>query len=522
MGSRYKTVKGFGYSEMFNDDEDTFVQNLVKTAGAAHTTTSKIMGPALLNINKSLNYKAFSKMDAAAISDIKIVTVDETKAMALVKDPDKLAFVSSTALGGFIGNAHCTIWSLYGDPFWIDCPSGWKDHGWSFGRITGVTPGLVQSTVHFTDCDGTVTDKVQELDKHLARTIVYSKTDGGTGELIVPSKRVESEEPTTAEFTFLSFMLKTNFVEVDDKHTRLLKGTFGIPQKTPDAKSDEDIAEEVGGVETLEDMIDDPTVKHIWVSYSAERLGDYMSIIDELLNLGDYGFESHGVEFIHTGVGTGAILTVDGEEQPTDEDQKAQYMIPMEWLFDRDLKIKYTDVEKCLKIWIFKEEKTKLKWYETGLFRILTWVVALVLAYFGQYQMLIGMISSTVINEVFGDKLGVVLNTVMVIYSFATGNIGSGITKAINLFSFVASIAGNIAKLYFMSESEKLASKAEHRDEEMEKTQDAIDELSSKNIYWAITDQLDSIHYTMYELPYAIYDAAYTTDRFLQLPRTTN
>ena len=522
MGSRYKTVKGFGYSEMFKDSDDTFAQNLIRTAGAARSTSSSLMGPAMLNINKSLNYRQFIKMDGATVSNIETTVVDETKAMVLVKDPDKLAFVSSATVGGTEGYAHSTAWAKYGDPGWVACPDGGvATHAWSFGRLIGHTPGEYSYTLKFEDCNGIVTDKTEQGKKESAVRITYSKNDGSTGTLIAPSGRVESTEDVTETYTFLSFMLKVNFVEVDDKHTKLLKSTFGIPFKTPEAKNADDEAEELEPIETLEDMMADATVKHIWVSYSAERKGDYISIIDKMLSIGDYGFTSHGVKFVHKKLGMGARLEVDGEVQEITDDQKPQYMIPMEWLKDeRNLKEKYSDVENCLKIWVFKEDKIKLKWFQTGLFRILSWVVALVLAYYGQVQMLLGMLTSTAITAVFGGKKAIVLNTIIAIVSFNPESLASNIGGYLNLFSFVAGIATSIAGLYFMSQSEKLARKAENRDEEVEKIQDAIDELSTKNIYWPITEQLDNMYYTIYELPYNLYEQAASVDNFLELPAT--
>ena len=527
MGSRYKTVKGFGYSEMFKDSEDTFVANLVRTAGAAHTTSSDIMGPALLNINRSLNYTLFKQLDGSATSSMHLVNIDDAKALAIISDPDKLAIVGTSVMMTSIGYAYSAIWGMYGDPVWTVCPSGTGWHMWGGKRIASVHATNNDADVIFEDCaGGNSTVALTGLLAIPAYNVVYSLASGGTNSLVIPGYRIETAGTEDDTVNFLSFMLKANFVEIDSKNTTVLKSTFGIPLVTPDAVSDEDKAEEVDDVDTLEDMMLDPTVKHIWVSYSVEYKDPYTGIIDDLIALGDYGFESHGVTFRHRRRGPGTnVLFVDGVPQPdeADEDgQPAQYMIPLEWLKDeRNLKEKYKDVENCLKIWVFKEEKIKLKWYETGLFRILSWVAAIVAAYFGYYQMLLGMISSSIINKVFGAKAGIIISIVVAIYSFDFKSIASAVTKALNIFQFVANIAAKIFSLYFMSESEKLAAKAEAREEGMEETQDAIDELSAKSIYWAITDQLDNMYYTMYELPYAIYDAAYSTDRFLTLPRTT-
>ncbi len=374
MGSRTKRIETYGYSEMFNPDEDTFTRMMIQTAGAAKSIDSSLMANALLQVNKSFNYAAFQKLDGASVSTIKRLKLDESLAASLITDPAFASITSYTyATGGLTVQCVPSCWDKYGPP-------GYDCNNYIFGGIGYISAAVTHEfgyEVTFRSCAGSNDPRVvTDTGNKAVVEVFYKRSDGTDHSVYMPADRVSSEDTSGMEYSFLSAMMKANFIVDDTRYNKAIRAQLGIPIRTPDTDDDDDD----GSEETLETLIDDPEVKHIWFSYSAAYEEPYITIIEEILGEVGFSFTAHGVLFEYkrgfspTDPAPGIFaaedynLFVDNVQQPVIPDgdpdadkQTKQFMIPLEWLFyERTLKEKYTDLEKTMKLWVFTAKKTKL------------------------------------------------------------------------------------------------------------------------------------------------------------------
>lgn len=526
MGSRTKKISGYGYSNMFKEGDNTFTGNLIRTINATGTNDPAVIGPAILNINKTLNYDVFKKLDGAVISDGVYVKIDMAAAAALVKDPDmkSITGTGSNADANMIAN----IWAQKGDPVWNPCDGG--HHYWPEGYIDHVAiNGAATFIARFKDCSGNITELTYKLMDRTGTVIEYVRNDDSSHSVVIPSDRIETDGGKTG-VTFLSVVLKANGVVIDDRNTKVMKAKFGIPPKTPNIK-DEDDDDPGDPGETLEDLMDDPEAKHIWFTYSAEYDGDYKTVIDSTLKNGPYKFEAHGMKFemkkdaLHNLTSNSDyesedyFMYINGKKQPVDKDndQLKQYFIPLEWLRDdRKLYEKYNDLENCLKLWVFKEQKIKLKWYQTGLFRIFTFVAALV---FGGPMAIITMIGTMALSKLLGPELSAIAAIAMAFINPASLSTAT-FTATVNTFMYVANLASNAMTLYFQNQFDKYQSRIDRRKDEMDEMQDELDAMRGENLYVGFTREVDSLYEASYEALYDVYTYAFDMGRLIQLPKT--
>ena len=284
---------------------------------------------------------------------------------------------------------------------------------------------------------------------------------------------------------------------------------------------------------TQDELLADPDLYSQILVYAVPYEEPFIEIIDALFQDGIYSIEIDGIDggskvyidylplFMGTAkyydVNTGYGCFVNGNGvllHPDDDDKnagaietKARYIIPTEYAMKHlTMKEKYNLVENGLCWMIHNKVVTKKKWYQTGLFMILTFVFAIVLTVYGQPMMLIGLVGSTIVSGVFGDKAGIVLGILMAAWTLGTSLISTAYTITMNTLSLIARLANQIARLFFSYKMDDITDEAKSIADEQRATEDAINDIKQEALYIPFGDQLESMYITMYEM---LYNQAY-------------
>jgi len=561
MGSKKKTVRNLGYSKLLPQDKDLFIENINKTVAYSKSINSQLIGQSLLRINQYFGAKALEKLDSAVEVKGLLVKFDMQEVyskLGLSCTMDKPTGVeqSSTVKDRFLYRIGKSTNTCEGGTF-----ERFNVGGTSYYYNNFIELGTGQLQADEYECDpitGTGTLVGQKVVSGIDDDILVLHITNDPGPLEtryvyrIPIGETEVEQ-TLDSFTFLSATYKANFVKNDDKLLKALNVRMGIPNRTPKTrKKDCDNWDSVNNTcldtdDSFESTLDNPDYKHIFLTYCVPYKPPYDKVIDDIYGTnGAIKFSFHGIT-IETGnkidfgswtptstnycegnvAGSNYSFTVDGVRMSFDnpDDGEPQYLIPIEYfLTERTLKEKHKDLGEALTMVVMAEKTVKVKWYQTGFFKIFMWVVAIGLAVTGNPMMLIGMVTSTVITAVFGDKIAMLVGIVMAIYTLGT-SLANAAVSTLNILSQVADIASKIMSLYFKNAYDKISGEIEDINEKSKSTREAIDEMTHEMIYIPIGDVIDTIFTSMYDLMYngaynIIYDYShYTKVNHLTIPK---
>lgn len=551
MGSKNKTVRSLGYSKLLPEDKDLFIENIVRTVASAKSINPLIINNALLRVNRYYGFEAFKKLDSAVEVTGKLVEFDIKKLYAtlgLSCTEDKPLNISTSSaisdkflyrIGGF-SSGTCKGNELFETQYTYENFIELAD-----GRLTGdkYSCDAVNDTKTFIE---TIT--VPGVDED----IIVIDIENKSGSIAIQRRyrAIRSAANKTSDLdslTFLSATYKSNFIKNKGKTLKAFNSIMGIPNKTPKTRKkdctnwDDATNTCLDDNDSFEDTLNNPDYKHIFMTYCVPYEEPYKDIIDSIYsNNANIELNFHGIT-VSTGynnalsgvssdpanpnycdgtVASGSYaFMVDGVAMQTSgADEKPQYLIPMEvFRLRRDLREKHDDIGNALTLVVMAEKTVKVKWYQTGFFRILTWIVAIVFAVYGNPQMLIGMITSTILTAVLGDTLSAVVNILTAIYTLGTSIANSAIS-IMNIITKVVDIASNIMSMYFKASIENIQDKIKDIADKAEETQEAINEIARDMIYIPFGDALETIYSVMYDLMYnGAYQMSYNYDRLISV-----
>lgn len=553
--NRYEESNNVGFLPLFpEDDKETYYTNTINQAVAY---TKKIDPPTitstLLDINKKLSFNGLDALGGTSESPLSIQIIDPDTVLPVVQGIDSSATeVTDTTMGGGA--------SLFGLPSYV-----YYNNSLNYGpgivcgdNIYWDIGGVYQTDINFTivDDNGTINWNVDYVDLSgnpsgsqsgsMSRDtqfwmVYYDSSDAfdcnGTPTftrfLGIDDASMPAGEDT--DVFVMTVKYKVAGVVNNDKYLKALNARMGLPNRElPKDCEDQDLTpEELADCleyKTKDELLADPDLRSQILTYAVYYEEPYIDVIDALLANGIFYIEVEGVDGgPHTTIDyhpstlglasqyvdplTGYACFVDGAPvllNPTQEEidagakqMRGRYIIPLDYIQNElTLREKHDMVENGLCWLMHNQKRTKKKWYQTGFFKILVWVVAFVMAIYGQPMMLIGLVGSTIATGLLGQKAGIVFGILMAVWTLGSSLMSSAYTIGINTFSMVANLANQVSRLYFAYALESIKDEAKQLMTEQEATEDAIDDIRKEALYIPFSDVVDSIYYTMYDLLY--------------------
>ena len=170
---------------------------------------------------------------------------------------------------------------------------------------------------------------------------------------------------------------------------------------------------------------------------------------------------------------------------------------------------RYNHLNEIFRIWANVEETIDLEWYQTGLFKLIAFIVAIILGYvsFGVLgvAMVIGIkILTEVLVDYVSPEIMAVIGIVIAVVSLAMGDFAS----ATNTFAAVANVANSISQFYFVKENIAVQDELAQISDDKKIAQEAIDEMSNDFLYIPF-DSYTNYYDTQYSMLYNAYDSVY-------------
>ena len=194
-------------------------------------------------------------------------------------------------------------------------------------------------------------------------------------------------------------------------------------------------------------------------------------------------------------------------------DNKVQYMLPLDWMFDRTLPSKYRDIKESMCIIIQATQVRNLEWYQTGLFKVVMIIVSFILL--GPAAALVLLALGALL-----DKLDINPYLKLAI-QFAVGALMgdfSSLLSASNVMNVVQQIATVYMSEYVKSEMELIREEAKEIDEEAKATKKALAKMKKDALYSPL-DEIDESYDMQYELLYNSYGSTTSIAGMVQLDK---
>jgi len=340
----------------------------------------------------------------------------------------------------------------------------------------------------------------------------------------------------------------------NDKYLKAINARMGLPNRElkkncEDPELTPEEREECLDYKTSKELLEDKDLYTQILTYAVYYEEPYIDLIDQLIASGIYQIEVEGIdggegttitympamgpsgkyEDFATGMmcqidGAGVLLNPDEDEIKAGATKKRlRYIIPVEYIQKHiNMRDKYNTIENGL-CWLIHNQKiTKKKWYQTGFFRILVWVVAIAMAPTNP-MMLIGLVGSTIVTGVFGSKAGMVLGIITAIYTLGSSLLSNTYTFTMNTLSMVADLTSKIYSLYFSYQTDNIIDDIKDINDKSKATQEAIDEMQKEALYIPFSDVVDNMFHSMYELLYnEAYSMLYNYDRMTSVNHLQN
>jgi hypothetical protein len=178
---------------------------------------------------------------------------------------------------------------------------------------------------------------------------------------------------------------------------------------------------------------------------------------------------------------------------------------------------RYAFMRDMFRIWANQVETIKLKWYQTGLFKLLTFIVTVVLAIVtGQFYLIGIAIGLNIAMKVLGEFLPPEVMAVLAVVAAVTFGDFSGLA---NSFATVANITNSISQVYFIKEQGKMLEQLETYKDMIEAEQEALEEMQKETLYIpfdSYTSYFNTVYDTLYNAYDGMYDSVYNFDRMLK------
>lgn len=342
--------------------------------------------------------------------------------------------------------------------------------------------------------------------------------------------------------TFLTAMYKTNFIPNTSRYIKAINSRLGIPNRDVDkddspcegylfredceAYMASDAYEGTGG-DSFQDVIDNEETKHIMLTYAVPYKDPYKEIIDTLLGTDGYLIQlkdginiqwrkTDNIKQADPETGYAMIFDYYPLELTNDDEEltnlEVQYMIPMEWLLlNRTLVQKYGDLKESSTMIVYSQKTVKIKWYQTGLMQVIMGAIGLLVFIFtGNPAILIGLAVGYVVSKLnLSPALEAIIGVVLAVVTM--GSSLAAMTFS-NMFNLVLGIVQKLANAYFKMEIASIKDDMEEIDEDIEATEDAINEMQRKGIYIPL-DNIQNYYDAQYTMQYDIYEDGYNYDK---------
>lgn len=516
MGSSTKTVTGVGYSKMFDEtheDLDLMIRKISTEYAASKTIDPAFLTPSLLQIRRNFSPVLLEKLQITSIGGGSSLAHSDSALLLAVQAIDPTATNIESYIEDVYGcnnkRIDAFMYEEWGLPV-SDCPSPGVTQVWN---VDGTEYTYINYDCTATDVNGdTVTEVGLGLCGDTSPTVtttfpsVTSSTytvfyDGGKHVVVFKDD------------TFFSEFADEHYMTIDYK----LDGEVNVEKFIT-------IANTIMGMSNgvLDDTLADENLEDFFMTYSTAYgvNPDYDAKIDQLMgtdgyivewgtNIVKYGFEIlvEGEDPVHT-------MELNGVKLVVTEDIVVQFMLPLEWLEKRTMREQYDDLKELSTFFAFTSQEVKVAWYQTGFFRILMWVVAIVAAYYGYYNMLVGMITSEVIQRLFPDSvIGDVISLVISLYTLQAGY--SLLTNA-DKFSTVLQVASKASSVYVKYEMNGIKEEMTDLTEQQKATDEVLKGMKREAIYSPLDTQ-DMVYDAMYENVYKMYTQAYNFDSYYSL-----
>ena len=214
------------------------------------------------------------------------------------------------------------------------------------------------------------------------------------------------------------------------------------------------------------------------------------------------------------------LRTVDNDPDDDDggckkefNDTKVQYMLPLDWMWDRTMVQKYRDVKETMCLIIQATKVRELEWYETGLFKLVMIIVSFYLM--GPWAFLALTALGVLLDHLDIHpylKLAIQLAVGMMMGDF------SSLISASNIMNIVQQIATVYMAEYVKSEMQLINEEAEEVDKEAKATKKALAKMKRDALYSPL-DEIDESFDMQFDLLYNSYGMATSTEAMVQLDK---
>ncbi len=316
-------------------------------------------------------------------------------------------------------------------------------------------------------------------------------------------------------YRFLIFPIKDNgdFVEIE-QYQRVLLADLGL------------------GNGILNDSLSSPDVSKAMLSYSTDyKSPTFQPYIEEIYgepgNYNNVVFNTPHYHIEYSSIGstdpldptvpTDSPLTINFDGNAFSVEGRGVMILPVDIFQDMTMPDRYLHMNEIFRLWGNTVVEVDLKWYETGLFKLVAFIVVVIIAMWtGQYYMIgvaIGFkVGYQLLSEILPPEVLIILAVVYAVVTF-------DYSTTLSTFASIANVANNMSQYYFVKQTEDLQNELESYGDEQQQAQDAINEMTNDALYIPF-DSYSRYYDGMYSITYesygTAYDAPYNFDTMLQ------
>lgn len=283
-----------------------------------------------------------------------------------------------------------------------------------------------------------------------------------------------------------------------------------------------------------EESFQNPDIKNVAFSYASKL--DRSDILDEktrnaikdgfkIYSTNDNGkttgatISNELVSIVYGGsFGNTNSITYNGIRASADPNEPI-FLVPIPNFEKLSFEEKYNFIRDCMTIIGNTSKTVKLKWYQTGLFKIVIVIVSMVISYFtgpkammaAMKMMAVGMIVTTIATMI-DPKLGAIVGIAMIIYG--------GYTNWGDLTSFqqavtIVDVAGRMSELYFQVALEGISDQIKQLQDKTKEVAEIINDMLGDSIYSPL-DVTQDYYDTAFDLLYDYQDQMYEIDALFE------
>ena len=210
-------------------------------------------------------------------------------------------------------------------------------------------------------------------------------------------------------------------------------------------------------------------------------------------------------------------INFDGESFSIDD--RAVAILPIDIFVDMIMIDRYSSLNEIFRIWANTEVTVELKWYQTGLFKLVTFIIAAVMAIWSggtSFMWFVGLQAGfAILSSFVSPEVMAIIAVVVAVVAMDFSKLGANL----NSFAQISNIANNMSKFYFVGQTEKLNDQMSSYQEEQKAASDAIDEMRNDGLYIPM-DSYTSYYSGMYAMGMdsytSVYESYYDYDKMLK------